>query len=155
MKSRWIFEVHPEVNIVMSFCCQSDIWHFKICVLPTWACLSLWRLSVWQFHRNSTHQICFGTIVLYRDYALSRKISFSLNYCNLKLETDYCEPTFPSPPLHVIVLMREGGWVFCVIKSNHLGMSLPPITQWMPGRMLTGELNTLPVFFKFLLWKIF
>lgn len=64
---------------------------------------------MWQFLLNSMHQICFGNTVLYRDYALSRKIQFSLNYCNLKLETDSCEPTFPKSPLHVNVSMNDDG----------------------------------------------
>lgn len=131
--------VHREGNVLTSFLLSEVIFDILKSVCYPLGLGSVCEDLVWQFPLSSTHQICFGNIVLYRDYALSRKIQFSLNYCNLKLETDSCEPTFPNPPPHVNVLMRDNGWVFYMIKSNHWRIPLPPITRLMPERMLGGR----------------
>lgn len=141
-----------------SWClCSCKRWHLTSSESMSYPPGLVWVRGhlMWWFHLNSTHQICFGNTVLYRDFAFSRKIRVSLNYCNLELKTDSCEPTFPNPPTSCQCL--DARWWMNILYDSvkPFRSSSPSITQWMPERMLGGGLTTLLVFFKFLLWKIF
>lgn len=74
MKSRWIWGVRREVNLLMPFLLSEVISDILKSLWYPPGLGSVREDLVWQFPLSSTHQLGFGNVVRYRDYAPGRKI---------------------------------------------------------------------------------